>query len=212
MFLVRKGNPKHIQDWPDLLRPGISAITLNPKTSSGARWNFLVALTSAERRPGATAASVAAYMRDLFRHVPILDIGARGVTNSFVQRELDDVLLAWENEAWLSRKAIAADTFEIIYPSLSILAEPPATVVAQRRGSQMHAHRGDHLPAIPLHEARTDNHSQKLLPPAQSGGGRAIRGTLSPFEDHAPVEDHDYPEFPRLGCGASETLRQQWHV
>ncbi|HUB16106.1 MAG TPA: sulfate ABC transporter substrate-binding protein [Acetobacteraceae bacterium] len=139
VFLVRKGNPKHIRDWSDLIRPGISVITPNPKTSGGARWNFLAALAWAEHRPGATAATAEAYMRALFHHVPVLDIGARGATNTFVQRELGDVLLAWENEAWLARKEFGADTFEIVYPSLSILAEPPVAVadsVVDRRGTR----------------------------------------------------------------------------
>lgn len=104
-------------------------ITPNPKTSGGARWNFLAALAWAERRPGAAADSAETFMRDLFHHVPVLDTGARGATNSFVQRELGDVLLGWENEAWLARKEFGADSFEIIYPSLSILAEPPVAVV-----------------------------------------------------------------------------------
>lgn len=139
VFLVRKGNPKHIRDWGDLIRPGVSVITPNPKTSGGARWNFLAALAWAERRPGATPASAETYMRDLFHHVPVLDTGARGATNSFVQRELGDVLLAWENEAWLARKEFGADTFEIVYPSLSILAEPPVAVVdsvVDRKGTR----------------------------------------------------------------------------
>ena len=129
VFLARRGNPKHIQDWPDLTRPGVSVITPNPKTSGGARWNFLAALAWAERQPGATAASAEAYMRDLFQHVPVLDTGARGATNSFVQRELGDVLLAWENEAWLARREFPGDGYEIVYPSLSIRAEPPVAVV-----------------------------------------------------------------------------------
>ena len=129
VFLARRGNPKHIQDWPDLTRPGVSVITPNPKTSGGARWNFLAALAWAERQPGATAASAEAYMRDLFHHVPVLDTGARGATNSFVQRELGDVLLAWENEAWLARREFPGDGYEIVYPSLSIRAEPPVAVV-----------------------------------------------------------------------------------
>lgn len=129
VFLVRKGNPKHIKDWPDLTRPGVSVITPNPKTSGGARWNFLAALAWAERQPGATAASAETYMRDLFHHVPVLDTGARGATNSFVQRELGDVLLAWENEAWLARREFPGDGYEIVYPSLSIRAEPPVAVV-----------------------------------------------------------------------------------
>ena len=129
VLLVRKGNPKGIHDWADLVKPGVSVITPNPKTSGGARWNFLAALAWAQRQPGATDASAEDYMRALLRQVPVLDTGARGATNSFAQRDLGDVLLAWENEAWLARKEFGADTFEIVYPSLSVLAEPPVAVV-----------------------------------------------------------------------------------
>jgi sulfate/thiosulfate-binding protein len=129
VFLVRKGNPNAIRDWPDLIKPDVAVITPNPKTSGGARWNFLAALAWAQREPGATAASAEAFMRDLLHHVPVLDIGARGATNSFAQRGLGDVLLAWENEAWLARKELGPDEFTIVYPSLSILAEPPVAVV-----------------------------------------------------------------------------------
>jgi sulfate transport system substrate-binding protein len=129
VFLVRKGNPKRVKDWSDLVKPNVAVITPNPKTSGGARWNFLAALAWAERQPGATPESAETFMRELFHHVPVLDTGARGATNSFVQRELGDVLLAWENEAWLARKEFAADGYEIVYPSLSILAEPPVAVV-----------------------------------------------------------------------------------
>ncbi len=129
VFLVRKGNPKAIGDWPDLLKPDVAVITPNPKTSGGARWNFLAALAWAQRQPNATAESAEAFMRALFRQVPLLDTGARGATTSFAQRGIGDVLLAWENEAWLARKEFGADNFEIVYPSLSILAEPPVAVV-----------------------------------------------------------------------------------
>ncbi len=129
VFVVRKGNPKQVKDWPDLIRADVSVITPNPKTSGGARWNFLAALAWAQNQPGATPASGEVFIRDLFRHVPVLDTGARGATNSFAQRELGDVLLAWENEAWLARREFAADGYEIVYPSLSILAEPPVAVV-----------------------------------------------------------------------------------
>ncbi len=129
VLLVRKGNPKAIRDWPDLLKPGVGVITPNPKTSGGARWNFLAALSWAQRQPNATDASADDYMRALFRQVPVLDTGARGATTSFAQRELGDVLIAWENEAWLARKEFGADAFEIVYPSLSVLAEPPVAVV-----------------------------------------------------------------------------------
>jgi sulfate/thiosulfate-binding protein len=139
VLLVRKGNPKGIHDWPDLLKPGVEVITPNPKTSGGARWNFLAALAWARRQPGATDATAEAFMRDLFHQVPVLDTGARGATNSFVQRDLGDVLIAWENEAWLSRKEFGADGYEIVYPSVSILAEPPVAVVdsvVDKRGTR----------------------------------------------------------------------------
>ena len=130
VFLVRKGNGKAIHDWPDLLEPGVAVITPNPKTSGGARWNFLAALGWAQHQAGATdCESAEAFMRALFRQVPVMDTGARGATITFAQRGLGDVLLAWENEAWLARKEFGADQFEIVYPSLSILAEPPVAVV-----------------------------------------------------------------------------------
>jgi sulfate/thiosulfate transport system substrate-binding protein len=129
VFLVRKGNPKGIHDWADLVKPDVTVITPNPKTSGGARWNFLAALAWAQSQPGATDASAEAFMRALFHQVPVLDTGARGATNSFVQRDLGDVLLAWENEAWLARKEFGANDYAIVYPSLSILAEPPVAVV-----------------------------------------------------------------------------------
>jgi sulfate/thiosulfate-binding protein len=129
VFLVRAGNPKNIRDWPDLVRPEVAVITPNPKTSGGARWNFLAALAWAQRQPGATDASAEAFMRDLLHHVPVLDTGARGATNSFAQRGLGDVLIAWENEAWLAQTKLGDDSFKIVYPSLSILAEPPVAVV-----------------------------------------------------------------------------------
>lgn len=139
VFLVRKGNPKGIKDWSDLAKPGVAVITPNPKTSGGARWNFLAALAWADRQPGATAQTAEAFMNALFRNVPVLDTGARGSTTSFAQRGLGDVLLAWENEAWLVRKEFGATDYEIVYPSLSVLAEPPVAVVdkvVDRKGSR----------------------------------------------------------------------------
>ena len=139
VFVVRKNNPKSIQDWPDLLAPGVALITPNPKTSGGARWNFLAALGWAQRQPGATPASAEAFMRRLFGRVPVLDTGARGATMSFAQRGLGDALLAWESEAWLVRREFGADSFDIVYPSLSVRAEPPVAVVdrvVDRRGTR----------------------------------------------------------------------------
>lgn len=128
VFLVRKGNPRAIKDWDDLVKPGVSVITPNPKTSGGARWNYLAAWAFAKRKLGSEA-EAEKFLAQLFKHVPVLDSGARGSTTTFVQRGIGDVLLAWENEAFLALKEFGADTFEIVVPSLSILAEPPVAVV-----------------------------------------------------------------------------------
>jgi sulfate/thiosulfate-binding protein len=139
VFLVRKGNPKHIEDWGDLIKPGISVITPNPKTSGGARWNYLAGWAWALRQPGGNEASARDYIARLYKNVPVLDTGARGSTTTFVQRGIGDVLLAWENEAFLSIKELGPDKVEIVMPSLSILAEPPVTVVDKvvlRRGTR----------------------------------------------------------------------------
>jgi sulfate/thiosulfate-binding protein len=139
VFLVRKGNPKNIKDWGDLAKPGIEVITPNPKTSGGARWNYLAAWAWALKQPGGNEASAKDYVRKLYRNVPVLDTGARGSTTTFVQRGIGDVLLAWENEAYLSIKELGPDKVEMIVPSLSVLAEPPVTVVdkvALRRGTR----------------------------------------------------------------------------
>ena len=129
VFLVRKGNPKGIKDWDDLIKPGVSVITPNPKTSGGARWNYLAAWAYALAQPGGNDAKAREYIAELFKHVPVLDSGARGATTSFVERGLGDVLLAWENEALLSLKDLGPDKFEIVAPSLTILTEPPVAVV-----------------------------------------------------------------------------------
>ncbi len=129
VFLVRKGNPKKLKDWSDLVKPGIKVITPNPKTSGGARWNYLAAWGYALKQKGGNEASANEFVTRLFRNVPVLDSGARGSTNTFVQRGLGDVLLAWENEAFLAVNELGKDKFEVIVPSLSILAEPPVTVV-----------------------------------------------------------------------------------
>ena len=129
VFLVRKGNPKGIQDWGDLIKPGVQVITPNPKTSGGARWNFLAAWGWAQKANGGDWYKAKAYVTELFKHVPVLDSGARGATTTFVERGLGDVLLAWENEAFLASKELGKDKFEIVFPSVSILAEPPVAVV-----------------------------------------------------------------------------------
>jgi sulfate/thiosulfate transport system substrate-binding protein len=129
VFLVRKGNPKGIKDWDDLIRDDIQVITPNPKTSGGARWNFLAAWAWARAASGGDDAKAQEYVMELFKHVPVLDTGARGATTTFVQRGLGDVLLAWENETYLSIEELGPDEFEIITPSISIKAEPPVALV-----------------------------------------------------------------------------------
>ncbi|UPG74362.1 sulfate ABC transporter substrate-binding protein [Roseomonas gilardii subsp. gilardii] len=139
VLLVRKGNSKAIRDWGDLVKDGVSVITPNPKTSGGARWNYLAAWAWAKRQPGGSDATAEEFVTKLFRNVPVLDTGARGSTTTFVQRDQGDVLLAWENEAHLAFKEFGADRFEIVYPSLSILAEPSVAVVDQvveRKGTR----------------------------------------------------------------------------
>ena len=138
VFLVRKGNPKQIQDWDDLVKPGISVITPNPKTSGGARWNFLAAWAYAKQN-AASDHDAQDFVQRLFANVPVLDSGARAATNTFTNKGMGDVLLAWENEAYLSLKEHSADAFEIITPSISILAEPPVAVVdrnVDRKGTR----------------------------------------------------------------------------
>ncbi|MCA6941625.1 sulfate ABC transporter substrate-binding protein [Pectobacterium polaris] len=142
VFLVRKGNPKQIKDWNDLVKPGVEVITPNPKTSGGARWNFLAAWAYAKAQPGGNDETALKFVTELYRHAPVLDTGARGATISFVQRQLGDVLLAWENEAYLSLHEQGGDQLEIVTPSLSILAEPPVAVVdkvVERKGTQKQA-------------------------------------------------------------------------
>ncbi len=129
VFLVRKGNPKQIHDWSDLVRPGVAVITPSPKTSGGARWNYLAAWAWALKQPGGSDATAEAFVKKLYKNVPVLDSGARGATVTFVERGIGDVLLAWENEAYLAVKQLGPDKFDVVAPSLSILAEPPVSIV-----------------------------------------------------------------------------------
>ena len=142
VFLVRKGNPRQIRDWPDLVRPGIGVVTPNPKTSGGARWNYLAAWGFALKQPGGDEAKARDFVKKLFAQVKVLDSGARGSLTSFTERGIGDVLLAWENEAQLAVKELGAGKFEIVTPSLSILAEPPVAVVdkvVEKRGTRKEA-------------------------------------------------------------------------
>ena len=139
IFLVRKGNPKGIKDWGDLIKPGVSVVTANPKTSGGARWGYLAAYGYALKQPGGNDAKAKEFVAKLFANVPVLDSGARGSTVTFAERGVGDVLLAWENEAHLSLKEFGADKFHIVYPPVSILAEPPVALVdkvVDKRGTR----------------------------------------------------------------------------
>jgi len=138
VFLVRKGNPKGVKDWDDLVKPGVSIITPNPKTSGGARWNFLAAWGYALKQSGGDEKAARDFVTALYQNVPILDSGARGSTTTFVMRGIGDVFLCWENEAFLALNELGSDTFEIVVPSVSILAEPPVALVdkvAQKHGT-----------------------------------------------------------------------------
>ncbi|ATB43677.1 sulfate transporter subunit [Cystobacter fuscus] len=139
VFVVRKGNPQGIHDWEDLVRPGVSVITPNPKTSGGARWNYLAAWGHALRKSGGDEAQARQYITALFKNVPVLDSGARGATTTFAERGLGDVLIAWENEAYLLTQEVGPERFEIITPTDSILAEPPVAIVdknVDRKGTR----------------------------------------------------------------------------
>jgi len=142
VFVVRKGNPKGIRDWPDLVKPGVQIVTPNPKTSGGARWNYLAAWGYALRQSGGDASKAKEFVRALYRNAPVLDTGARGSSVTFVRREIGDVLIAWENEALLATQEIAKGELEIVIPSLSVLAEPPVALVdkvVDKRGTRTRA-------------------------------------------------------------------------
>ncbi len=173
LFLVRKGNPKNIQDWDDLVRSDVSVITPNPKTSGGARWNYLAAWAYAKRKFEGDEAKIQEFMTQLFRNVPVLDTGARGSTTTFIQRGIGDVLIAWENEAFLSLKELGEGKFDLVAPSLSILAEPSVTVVdrvVRRKGTEavarayleyLYSEEGQEIAARHYYRPRLESVAQK---------------------------------------------------
>jgi sulfate transport system substrate-binding protein len=173
VFLVRKGNPKGIKDWNDLVKPGVAVITPNPKTSGGARWNHLAGWAYALKQPGGNDASAKEFIRKLYKNVPVLDSGARGATTTFVERGIGDVLIAWENEAILAIKELGPDKVQIVAPSLSILAEPPVAVVdkvVDKRGTRkvaeaylqyLYSDEGQEIAAKNYYRPRSDKVAQK---------------------------------------------------
>ena len=207
VLLVRKGNPKNIKDWDDLVKPGISVITPNPKTSGGARWNFLAAWGYALKKNGGDEAKAAAFVSALYKNVPVLDSGARGSTTTFVERGIGDVLIAWENEAGMAIKDFGADKFEVVYPSLSILAEPPVAWVD--KVDQAARHRGDleGVPGISLHAGGTGNSRAEFLPSARQGRRREVCKQIP-----EPADAHDRRGFRRMEKGAAEVLRRRRRI
>ena len=167
VFLVRKGNPKGIKDWGDLAKPGVSVITPNPKTSGGARWNYLAAWAWALKQPGGSPATAEAYIGKLFKNVPVLDTGARGSLTTFVQRGIGDVLISWENEAFLAIKELGQGQVR----DRRALGQHPGRTAGggrgQGRAAPRHARRGTRLPRISLFEGRTGDRREALLPPAR---------------------------------------------
>ena len=188
VFLVRKGNPKGIRDWGDLARPGISVITPNPKTSGGARWNYLAAWSWALRQPGGNAETAGKFLRALYGNVPVLDTGARASLTTFVQRGIGDVCISWENEAFLAIDKLGADKFEIVAPSVSIMTEPPVAVV-----DKVVRHRGTEKVATAYLEYLYSKEGQEIVArhhfrprdPAIAAryAGRFPRMTLTSIED-----------------------------
>lgn len=166
VFLVRKGNPKGIKDWDDLLKPGVAVITPNPKTSGGARWNYLAAWGYAQKKLG-SADKAKDFIAKLYQQVPVLDTGARGATVTFVERGVGDVLLAWENEAFLALKEFGPEKFEIVAPPQSILAEPPVTIV-DKVADKGHPQRRRCLPSILVYQGRSGDRRAQFLPSARS--------------------------------------------
>ena len=200
VFLVRKGNPKGIKDWNDLVKPGLSVITPNPKTSGGARWNYLAAWAWALKQPGGTDASAREFVRKLYKNVPVLDTGARGSTTTFVQRGIGDVLIAWENEAMLAIKQLGADKLQMVVPTISVLAEPPVAVV-DKVIAAWHAGGRAGVPAISVQQGRSGDRGAELLPAARSGDPGQICQSVS------QAESGDYCGVWRLDEGTGGPLR-----
>ena len=193
------------QDWGDLTKEGVEVITPNPKTSGGARWNFLAAWAWAKKQYGSDE-KAKDYVQALYKHVPVLDTGARGSTITFVNNQIGDVLLAWENEAFLAKKEQGGENFEIVVPSISILAEPPVAVV-DKVVEERHPQGRRGLPAIPVQRGRPAHRRAELLPAAQPEGRRRVRHAVPETEP-----GHRRLRFRRLEDGPAEVLQRRGHL
>jgi sulfate transport system substrate-binding protein len=205
VFLVRKGNPKGIKDWDDLIKSGVSVITPNPKTSGGARWNYLAAWGYALKKSG-SADKAKQFVGDLYKNVPVLDTGARGSTVTFVERGVGDVLLAWENEAFLAQREFGKDKFEIVSPPLSILAEPPLAVVDKVADKKRHPRRCRGLSEILVYQGRSGNCRTQFLSSARFGDCEGVRKILRQGRTF-----YDRRRFWWLDQGAERSLRRRRH-
>ena len=209
VFLVRKGNPKGINDWGDLIKDGVEVITPNPKTSGGAQWNFLAAWDWANTKFGGDEPKNIDFVTDLYKHVPVLDSGARGSTTTFVQRGIGDVLLAWENEAFLAVNELGPDQFDIVVPPTSIKAEPPVALVDRQRRREGHPRGRPGLSRLPLQRRGPEDHREALLPSGQPRGRRSRRPQALPRRE-ARLDRRS--AFRRLGEGDAEVLRRRRHL
>ena len=210
VFLVRKGNPKGIKDWGDLVKDGVEVITPNPKTSGGARWNYLAAWAYANAAFGGDEAKNIAFVTSLYKHVPVLDTGARGSTTTFVQREIGDVLLAWENEAFLAVNELGPDKFDIVVPPTSIKAEPPVAVVdgnVDAKGTPQ-GRRGVSRTTSTATPARSII-ARNFYRPVKPGGRRSGGPEALP---RAEAGHHRRSAVRRLEGGPAEALRRRRHL
>ena len=199
VFLVRKGNPKSLKDWDDLVKPGVQVIVPNPKTSGGAQWAYLAAWGYADLKFNGDEKQIMEFVRALYRNVPVLDAAARGSTTTFAQRGIGDVLLSWENEAFLAIKELGPDKFDIVVPPLSIRAEPPVALVVGNAEEKGTTDGGAGLSRISLQPGRPADHRQELLPPVKPGARRS-GGPQALSAGQAP--DHRRSGVRRLGQGA----------
>ncbi len=202
VFLVRKGNPKHIKDWEDLVKPGISVITPNPKSSGGARWAYLAAWGYALKKNNNDETKAQDFVTRLYKNVPVLDSGARGSTTTFAQRGIGDVLLSWENEAYLALNELGKDKVEVVVPAISILAEPPVSVVDKYASKHGTAESCQGISRFPVFGRRTGNRRAEFL---SSTAGKSSRQVCGSLPETAIV--HRRRALRRMAEGPEEAFR-----